>query len=421
MDIIVVGAGLAGLVAARDLRADGHHVRVLEARDRPGGRTWSTVFPATGARVELGAEWFSPSVHTAVAAELARYGLSAARPGSSDGTWVSNGVAVADSALAPGEGAASAALCNRIDADAKRIDFANPAWHVGLDDLDVPFAAYLDRIGAHGRVRDFILAVSFELAGADEHEYTALQLLHEFAGYGSFAHAESDESLRVPSGQLAAAVAADLGDIVQFNHVVTGVRHAAPGCEVVLDDDSTWQAQAVIMAVPVNCLDAVDLPESVPVVGRHAGRAAKVWTQIDGHDAALTTRGWPGLVETYVVPGPTSSALASFQLRTGTADEQLALLRTQLGERFPDARLGQHHWHDWSGDNFARGTWCTARPAQLDRLYDLSQHPGPVLFAGGDISRQWIGWMDGAITSGTDAARRAQAYLSTGITPAATG
>ena len=40
-DVVVVGAGFAGLVAARDLRHAGHEVTVIEARNRIGGRTWT--------------------------------------------------------------------------------------------------------------------------------------------------------------------------------------------------------------------------------------------------------------------------------------------------------------------------------------------------------------------------------------------
>ena len=47
---------------------------VLEARDRPGGRTWTRPFAGTGPPVEIGGSWFTPE-HLEVPAELARYGL----------------------------------------------------------------------------------------------------------------------------------------------------------------------------------------------------------------------------------------------------------------------------------------------------------------------------------------------------------
>jgi monoamine oxidase len=52
---VVIGAGLAGLAAARDLEAAGWRVVVLEARDRIGGRCWSVELAGGEGIIELGA------------------------------------------------------------------------------------------------------------------------------------------------------------------------------------------------------------------------------------------------------------------------------------------------------------------------------------------------------------------------------
>ena len=66
MKVVVVGAGLAGLSAARRLVASGVEVEVLEARERVGGRTLNHVF-ADGSIVEVGGQWVGPTQDHALA------------------------------------------------------------------------------------------------------------------------------------------------------------------------------------------------------------------------------------------------------------------------------------------------------------------------------------------------------------------
>ena len=76
-DVIVVGAGLAGLAAARDLDRAGVDVLVLEARDRPGGRVEQATLP-DGRLLQLGGELIG-EFHTSYLELVEELGLTLRR------------------------------------------------------------------------------------------------------------------------------------------------------------------------------------------------------------------------------------------------------------------------------------------------------------------------------------------------------
>jgi monoamine oxidase len=76
-DVIIIGAGMAGLSAALELRARGIDTLILEAQDHPGGRA-RTVTTETGTPVDLGAHWMHGE-DTPLKALLDRYGIEGHR------------------------------------------------------------------------------------------------------------------------------------------------------------------------------------------------------------------------------------------------------------------------------------------------------------------------------------------------------
>ncbi|GAA2785002.1 hypothetical protein GCM10010470_18860 [Saccharopolyspora taberi] len=88
-DVVVIGAGFAGLTAARELSLRGRSVALLEARDRIGGRTWTD--RRLGRRLEMGGtwvHWLQPHTWS----EITRYGL-AVEPSPTGGPvyWLAGG------------------------------------------------------------------------------------------------------------------------------------------------------------------------------------------------------------------------------------------------------------------------------------------------------------------------------------------
>jgi|GEM_PF-289720 len=422
-DVIVVGAGLAGLAAARACLEAGLTTRVLEGRDRVGGRTWTV--PAAGASIDLGAEWVSPARHTAVMAELTRHGIDLApAPEADEVFWSLAGRAQRSAEiLTVDETAELQRLFTRVEGDSKRIDFEDPRWHESVGDLDVPLEIYLDRCGATGAVRDVFLLHSFALMGADARRYSALQLLHEFAGFGSCEEAFTGESDRVSGGTMAiaSAISAELGPIITYDTVVDVVSVRGDERVDVRAGAETLTARAVLMALPVNVLRDIQLDVRLTTAARvviaegHVGAITKVWSLARGLPTPYWSFGWPDVPESYGIETASGTCVAAFQLTSGSdSSAATATALATLRARHPEATFDPDAVpaHDWVADPFSRGTWHTTRVGQAEGWYDLAGQPGPCFFAGGDLSRRWVGWMDGALTSGADAARRTIAHLA---------
>ena len=117
-DAVVIGAGVAGLSAARELSAAGRDVLVLEARDRIGGRTWTV--DLAGAPADLGASWIHGPHENPLTAFLAEANI----PWQPDGSWgLGLGVSLNGEWVAQHEATAAAAALSvsRATAPACRI------------------------------------------------------------------------------------------------------------------------------------------------------------------------------------------------------------------------------------------------------------------------------------------------------------
>lgn len=75
VDVVIVGAGLAGLAAATELQRAGHSFMILEARDRVGGKTWSqALLDGEQGVVDLGAAWINSTNQSKMYALAKKYG-----------------------------------------------------------------------------------------------------------------------------------------------------------------------------------------------------------------------------------------------------------------------------------------------------------------------------------------------------------
>ncbi|MFZ4372823.1 MAG: flavin monoamine oxidase family protein [Mycobacterium sp.] len=426
-DTVVIGAGFAGLVAARDLLEAGRTVVVLEARDRPGGRTYSTTFPGTDVVIDLGAEWFDPARHHFLAAEVARYGakfVEADKGGAS--RWFLDGRHSdgdePDGLIDMNE---LEEVLNRLRADITQVVFAEGFTQTNTAALDIPFNEYLDKLDAPPAIADLLRAQSYTLTGALPNEFSALVYLREIAGFDhnpDYSFFASLARVDIGSGGLAQRVADEIADHIRLGEPVTSVTESSGRVDVVTATGKRYSARRIILAAPLNTLGDIEFTPGLPpalaqlVREGHTGRCIKVWSKLAGSKHVFAM-GWPGIVEctvkgTVSEPDGERAIMASFGLAPDLAIDRPDLLQAGLDDLKLEATVEEVYGHDWIGDPYSKGTWLALRPGQPPIHGRVESHWGAIHLAGADFAGVWSGWVDGAIESGREAARSVDAALA---------
>jgi monoamine oxidase len=412
--VIVAGAGLAGLCAARDLLEAGVPVTVLEARDRVGGRGYSAMLG--GRVVELGGSWFTPDQHR-VRAELERYGVAVRDYGGPrSARWLTGGELRLGLPVPWAEVGALEAALRQVQDDAGRV----AAGDSHLASLSA--AAYVERLTPSDALRDFLLGWWQLMGGAppDRGAVTdALSAVHEHGGLtglvSCLAHGPAEGW-----SALAEAMAMTPGLDLQLETALTAVGHDGDGVVCTTGAGSQLRAAALVVAVPINCLPAISFsPELPPAVaeasGANAGAAVKVLMLARGvapHGIAVGVG--PGLNWLYADAERDGTVLV---IGFGWHDEGFdpgdrAAVERALRAFHPEAELVDWAHHDWLGDPASRGTWLTAPAGRPDLVAPARFAPvGRIVFAGSDVAREQAGWFEGALRSGSDAATTVRALV----------
>jgi monoamine oxidase len=423
-DVLVVGAGAAGLAAARALGSAGLSVKVLEARDRIGGRILTVRHALSPVPLELGAEFVHGRARATLrVADAARLVVERIP----DGHLQSRG-----RSLVPVRG-----FWERMEAITSR--FRNegedrPASEA-LRALRLPPR---DRAHARGFVEGFQAA---PVDGVSEHSLSTK---------GKEPEPDERDQLRVVSGydgvprwlaSSAERTALHLGTVVEE------VRWKRGAVRVLARSGggaAAFEARAVLVTVPIGVLAAPAGAEGairfVPQL-RAAVRAAsalamgqvvrlvllfreRVWEERERDLVFVHAPGAPFPAWWTAAPAlaPVMTAWAG-----GPVAERLLALAPEERERLALASLGtlldvpaqrlarllvSASFHDWSRDPYARGAYAYVRPGGLPARRALARVvQGTLAFAGEALSEEQSGTVAGALESGERAAARLAAVL----------
>jgi monoamine oxidase len=421
--VVVVGAGLSGLIAARDLRRRGIDVIVLEAADRPGGRALAET-SVLGSRVDLGGQWIGHDHHRLadLADELGttRYVMH---------TGMMPSIIAGGRPLRLWSPALLSAFFALLLLQVVRLS----GW---ADQSGTRATAWLDKVP--GRARRLLEVVAL-VSWTDDLDRlsvrTMLALIRRQHGLVTMLSTKggAQDSLIVEGvGTLAERLAGELGSTVRLGHPVTQIERDDSGVTV-RTANAEVRADLVIVAVPPPTAARIHhepaLPDARIALERnsHMGVVYKAlavypepfWRTSGSAEMIMLDDPGCGVFDSSPPGGPGHlcvlvGGLEAEALDRLTSAERKSKILSALADQLDTGILDPVGWHEksWHLDPHAGGGYLALPDLHAGFGFPMSAAPvGRIHWAGSESAQDHPGYLDGAIEAGERAAREVAGRL----------
>lgn len=433
-DVIVVGAGIAGLAAARALLRAGHDTIVLEARDRVGGRTLSETHG--GQIVDLGGQWMGDR-HARLRALAGELGVDSF-PQYARGKKVldrGDGKLRTFSGFMPKIGLLGlldlGLALRRLERLARDIPVDAPLQAPDASALDAQSVAdYLAQRVRTRRARDMIALATQMIFAAEPRELSLLYFLlyaHSNEGVQRLCEIEGGaQERRFATGaqSLCTRLADQVGPArVLLDHAVRAVHQDERGVTV-HTTRGTFRARRAILALPPALLGKLEIGGELSSARAllHAqmpmGSVIKCivsyerpfWREAGYSGEAFSTTGLVRATFDDCSPAGDHAALVAFvvgdrakELTRVPQDERRKLVLAELGRLHGPAahRPLEYVDKDWIADEWSAGCYVGVMPPNLlaQTATALRAPHGLVHFAGTETAVHHVGYLEGALES----------------------
>jgi monoamine oxidase len=444
-DVVVVGAGLAGLTAARALRRAGADALVLEARERVGGRVLNHEI-GDGKVVEVGGQWVGPTqdrAHALIAElGLGTFDTHAAGRNLFEHRGRISSYAGAIPRVSPPALLDTQLAIVRMARMARSVDPAAPWRARRAAAWDAETVASWARRNMRTRLgRDLIALVCEAVWAADPADVSLLHFLAYANAAGGLdpliATEGGAQQTRIAGGsqRIPLALADELGEAVALGQPVRRIAHGGDGVLVHGESARVRARRAVVAISPalagrlvydpplpadrdaltqrmpngsvIKCMAIYDAP-----FWRAAGLSGQATSDVGPVKVVFDNSppdGAPGVLLGFL-EGSRARALG----RVPPAERRAAVVGCFARLFGPAAaRPRDYVEKDWSAEEHTRGCYGAFLPPNAWTAYGpaLRAPIGPLHWAGAETATRWTGYMDGAIRSGEDAAAAVLARL----------